>query len=584
MLTAGRIDEFNARRGQRVTLDFFAADLAGLSLAGVDLSGANLEKADLSGADLTGAILAKANLSGADLTGATLDRCVAIRARLREAYLGNARAADGEFSGADFAEADLTGFAAPKGRFAGARFKEAVLTNAVLADGDFTDARFADADLRGADFTGAKLPGAELARVNAVAARFVRADMQNARLGGAVLKNAHLAEANLTGADLSAADLTGADLTAANLDRTDLFDVVADAETLRAAKLPAGVAETPVAAPSGDAGVELHFEEPSVATSGNATAALWDNADADDVFTLRCIVSTSPKAVKAGSHALAIPVDQVLARGLLASSDGFHCILFLDRPAGVEMMVLAVERTGAFGPPRSVRLGYTPVVKPVLVPDDDGFLIFGIGRQGALSAHRFDGTALHELMRAPAGTYRGFCGRLDPVLLGKGGTVAAVRRDGIGKLQSAPTAYPGRLTSAAYRADGDLIALAWVGKTEKGVRFQVLGADAEASRVDVAADIGAIDLRAFDDRWLLVYTRESATEADVTTPMAVWLPGGKPFALLDGPDRVDIEDIRILPGPAAQVGLVTLGEDLVVVDVGESSAKVRARFGEMSIR
>jgi hypothetical protein len=84
--------------------------------------------------------------------------------------------------------------------------------------------------------------------------------------------------------------------------------------------------------------------------------------------------------------------------------------------------------------------------------------------------------------------------------------------------------------------------------------------------------------------WLLVYTRESATEADVTTPMAVWLPGGTPFALLDGPDRVDIEDIRILPGPAAQVGLVTLGEDLVVVDVGESSAKVRARFGEMSIR
>ena len=67
LLTAGQIDEFNARRGQRVTLDFFAADLAGLALAGIDLSGANLEKADLSGADLTGAVLAKANLSGADL-------------------------------------------------------------------------------------------------------------------------------------------------------------------------------------------------------------------------------------------------------------------------------------------------------------------------------------------------------------------------------------------------------------------------------------------------------------------------------------------------------------------------------------
>ncbi len=582
LLTAGRIDEFNARRGQRVTLDFFAADFAGLKLEGADLSGANLEKADLSGADLTGAILAKANLSGADLTGATLDRCVAIRARLREAYLGNARAPGGEFSGADFSEADLSGFTSEGGRFAGARFKDAVLANAVLTGGDFTEARFANADLRGADFTGAKLATAELARVNAQGARFVKADLSGARLGGAVLKNAHLAEANLTGADLSAADLTGADLSRANLDRADLFDVQADTETLRAAKLPAGVAETPTVAATSDDGVELHFEDPSVALSGNACAALWDNADADDVFTLRCIVSTSPRNKRSGSHALVIPVDQVLARGLLPAPDGFHCALFLDRPAGVELMVLAVDRTGSFGAPRSVRLGYTPVVKPVLVPDEDGFLIYGIGRQGALSVHRFDGTTLHELMRAPAGTYRGFCGRLDPVLLGKGGTVAAVRRDGIGKLMSAPTSYPGRLTSAAYRAEGEQVALAWVGKAEKGVRFQVLGVDAEATRVDLPSEIGALDLRAFDDRWLLVYTRESATEKDVTLPMGVWLPGGKPFALLEGDDRVDIEDIRILPGKAPQVAMVTLGEDLVVVEVGASGATVRARFGDMA--
>lgn len=579
LLTAGRVDEFNARRGQRVTLDFFAADLAGLSLAGVDLSGANLEKADLSGSDLTGAVLAKANLSGADLTGATLDDCIAVKARFREAYLGDAKASGAELSGADFSEADLSGFSAPNGRFGGARFKDAVLANAVLTGGDFREARFANADLRGADLSGASLASAELARANATGARFVKADLAGGRLGGAVLKHAHLAGANLTGADLSAADLTGADLTGANLDRADLFDVVADPDTLRAARLPAGVADTPTLAVGGDEGIELHFEDPAVAASGDATAVLWDNADDEDVFTLRCLVARSPRPVTGGSHALAIPVDQVLARGLLPAADGFWCVLFLDRPAGVEMMVLAVGTSGAFGPPKSVRLGYTPVVKPVLVPEEDGFLIYGIGRQGALSVHRWDGTTLHELMRAPAGTYRGFCGRLDPVLLGKGGTVAAVRRDGIGKLLSAPTSYPGRLTAAAWRADTEQIALAWVGKAEKGIRFQVLGVDAEPARVDVASDIGAVDLRAVDDRWLLVYTREAPTENDVTLPMAVWLPGGKPFALLSGDDAVDIEDVRILPGSEARVAMVTLGEDLVVVDVGEGTAKVRARFG-----
>jgi hypothetical protein len=219
----------------------------------------------------------------------------------------------------------------------------------------------------------------------------------------------------------------------------------------------------------------------------------------------------------------------------------------------------------------------------VLVPDGEGFLIYGIGRQGALSVHRFDGTVLHELMRAPAGTYRGFCGRLDPILLGKGGTVAAVRKDGIGRLMSAPTGYPGRLTSAAYRAEGEQIALAWAGKGEKGLRFQALGVDTEATRLDIKSDIGAMDLRSVGDRWLLVYTREATDDTDITHPMAVWMPGGKPFPLLDGPDRIDIEDVRLVPGDKPRVAMLTLGEDLVVVEVGAESATVVARFGDLVI-
>ena len=297
-------------------------------------------------------------------------------------------------------------------------------------------------------------------------------------------------------------------------------------------------------------------------------------------MTLRFLVSASAAPVRHGAAVIAVPVDQVLARGLLATPTGFSLVLFLERPAGVELMVLPADRAGAVGAPKSVRLGYTPVVKPVLVPDEDGFLLFGIGRQGALSAHRFDGTTLIERMRAPANTYRGFCGRLDPVLLGKGGTVAAVAADGIGRLLTAPTSYPGRLTSAA--CSDDQVALAWAGKNEKGFRFQRLGVDTEPARVDVASEIGALDLRGYGDRWLVVYTREAATETGVTAPMAVWLPGGKPFPLLGDDDLVDIEDIRILPGSRPSVALVTFGEDLLVVDVGSDNGKVRARLGELA--
>ncbi len=580
LLTSGRIDDFNAKRGQRVTLDFFAADFAGLALAGADLSGANLEKADLSGADLTGAVLAKANLCGADLTGARLDRCVAIRAKLREAYLGGATAEGAEFSGADFCEADLTGFSAPKARFAGARFKDSVLTNGVFTEGEFSEARFANADLRGADFTGAQLATAELPRVNAAGARFVRANLTGARLAGAVMSGAYLAGADLTGADLTGADLMGAELTGANLDRADLSDVQVEPETLRAAKLPAAIVE-PVGEGVGPTTTEdYHFEDPSVAVHGEAVAVFWENADSEETFTLRAVLSSPSSPFCGASHTLAIPVDQVLARGLLAAPSGFWCVVFVDRPAGVDLLAIPLDARVGFGTPCTVRLGYTPVVKPVLVPDEDGFLIYGIGRQGALSVHRFDGTTLVELMRAPAGTYRGFCGRLDPILLGKGGTVAAVRRDGIGRLMSAPAGYPGRLTASAYRGDSEQVALAWAGKGEKGLRFQVLGTETECVRIDPKAEVGAVDLRAVGDRWLLVYTRESAGEDEVTLPMAVWLPGGKPFPLLSGDERIDIEDVRLIPGSVARVAMLTLGEDLLVAEIGSDDARVLARFGE----
>lgn len=572
LLQAESVDEFNAKRGQRVTLDLFAADLAGLNLAGVDLSNANLEKADLSGSDLSGANLARANLSGADLTGANLTGCVAIRARMREAYLGQAKLVDGEFAGADLSEADLSEVDATNGRFAGARLKEAVLANAVLVGADLNEARLANADLRGANLTGAKLAQAELSRVNASGAKMEGADLKGARFAGAALRNCHLARADLSGADLSGADLTGSDLTGANLERADLFEVQSDEGTFAGAKLPAGFAATGDAAPS--APVPLHFDEPAVAVSGDRVAALWENPEEEDTLRLRAVVHTLGKAFDGASHPLAIAADQVIARMAVPVAKGFACVLFVDRPAGVEMVVMDLDPATGFGPPRSIRLGYTPVVKPVIVPEDDTFLVFGIGRQGALSVHRLEEAGLTELMRAPAHTYRGFCGRMDPVLLGKGGTVAAVRADGIGKLLTAPAGYPGRVTAAAYRADGEQVALAWSVKGERGFRFQVLGVDTESVRVDTVAEVGALDLLAVDDRWLALYTRE----ADRTSAMAVWLPGGKPFPVFAG----DVEDARFalgLPGRRPVAALVTDDEALALVEIGADTARVLGKLG-----
>lgn len=568
LLQSGRIDEFNARRGQRVTLDLFAADLANLSLEGVDLNGANLEKADLTGADLTAAALAKANLAEADLTGATLDRVVAIKARLKDAYLGEVRAVEGEFGGADLGGADMTGIHAPRARFGAARLRGAILAKGTLPGANFSEARLIEADLRGAELRDAVLREADLSKANLEGTCLEGADLTRARLAGANLKFAKLTGARLTGADLSGADLTGAELDEAELTGADLTDARLDVESH-------GLVDVPL--PRAHAPVELHFDEPAVAAVDGAWAVLWEHADEDETLSLMTLTSASedPKPIP-------VNAEQVVARGLVPHGGAFAVVLFVEKPGGVDLVVHPLGRDGGIGAPRSCRLGYTPVVKPVFVAEGDGILIYGIGRQGALSAHRWSEAGLEEVMRAPAGTYRGFCGRLDPVLLGKGGTVAPVRRDGIGKLQTAPQGYPGRLVAAACGED-DRIALAWAVKGEKGLRVARPGVDVEPLRIDAAAEVGALDLLAVGERWLVVWTREPSSDRDLVLPYAAWFDAGeisKPFPLLGGDDADDVEDVRVVAGGARPtVAVVTLAGPMLVVEVGGTRPEVVCRFG-----
>jgi uncharacterized protein YjbI with pentapeptide repeats len=576
LLLAQNVEEFNGRRGQRVTLDLFAADLANLSLPAVDLSGANLEKADFSSSDLTGANLSKATLVGADFTGARLTRVVAIKSRLREAYLGGADLAHAELSGADLSEADLSTANLNDARLAGARLREVSARHASLDRADLSEAKLTAADFREADFVDATLRGADLSRATLDGASLEGADLTGARLTGASLKGARLYNTKLNGADLSTADLTGA-LTdeTTDFEGADLTDAVLDlalAERLRAGPPPVVAGH--------EAATELHFDEPSVAQAHGYVAALWFNVEDGETEVLRLAVRPLREKGEAGAAELPVSAAQVVARQVVPSPTGFRVVLLVDKPGGMDVTVFDVSTTGVPGPGRTMRLGYAPTTLPVIVGDGDGVLIYGIGR-GMLSVHRWSPEGLVERLRAPASTYRGFCDRLNPVVLGKGGTVTAVEDQGIGRLVTAPAGFPGRLQAACALRE-DLIALAWITREEKGVRLQRLGLDTEPLRLDAKHPVGSVDVRAAAGGWWVAWMREPVADRDVPMPMAMFLPASgepqAPMAILGTSELEDLEDLRFVAGEGAPIlAAVALDESLLVLEITPKGGRVLLR-------
>lgn len=566
LLQAGKVEEFNQTRTSRAALEFYAVDLSGRPLRGVDLTGANLEKADLSGCDLSDAVLVRANLSGADLTGAVLDRVHAAKARMREAYLGEARILDGDLADADLTEADLTGFVGDRSRFVGARFKGAVMSGAHLRQADLTDARLPDADLRHADLEGAILRGAELHRADLVGAKLDGADLTSARLAQARLKGASLRGALLVEADLTQADLTQADLTDADLSRADLTETRADEAVLAAARTPEPVL------PVDDPDVELHFDDPVLAAIPGATAVLWDNPDAEERLVVRVMVCPDGEAAQGVSRALPVDAEQVLERTLLPAGDAFLAVFLVERSRGPEVVTIPVGRDGQVGAPRAVALGYEAAVKPVFTAEGGAVMVYGLARAGGVYVHRVDAGGVSERLRAPAGSWRGFCGRQDPILLGKGGVIAGVRPDRVGALHSAPQGYPGRLLAAAWDPTTEAVTLAWAGRDEEGFRVSTLGK--ESARLDAASDVGSLDLLVWGGRPVVAWTREG----EPNEAWACWFPEGRPFRL--PPARFPgLEEVRAVAGGAApRFALSGLDDELFVTEARATSGEVVARF------
>lgn len=580
LLTNGDVEKFNAARDRKGMVDLFAADLAGLSLQGVDLSGVNLQKADLTGTDLTGAILAKADLSGADLTGAVLHGITGLRSRWKEAYLGEADLSEADLQGADLSDADLSDAKAPSARLAGARLKGVTGTRLGLHGADLSEARLSGADLTGADLSAAVLREADLARANLTRARLAGADLSKARLANAALRDADLTGANLSNADLTAADLSHATVVQADFSRADLTEAVLEGVDLNTAVLTYTELETgaPGEAELGDL-VPLQIEDPSLAISGEHVGVLWENDEAGR-SRLRLLVGPLDKPHDGRALEVPVPTEAVLSRALVPTPDGFAVVVIVERPGGLVASVADVSREGRMGQLRSLKLDYTPAVRPVVRGDASGVLIYGISREGpGLLVHRVDGDKLTPVHRSPMATVRGFAGSLYPVVLSKGGILLHLKPDGPGQPMRAPGAFPGRTCAATPMGTG--LVLAWLEENQGGFRLAFVkpGEAPDEMRLLPKYAIGALDMAEGNGRVWLAFTREDPRGRAPSVALALRLPEGEPIQLLAEP-KLDVDEVRFCQGGAVPtVAISTLTGGLRVVALEAGGPKLRWKIG-----
>jgi uncharacterized protein YjbI with pentapeptide repeats len=597
LLEAGRVEEFNATRGQRSAPDLFAVDLSGKDLRGVDFSGANLEKADLSGADLRGSVLARANFSGADLTGARLDDVVAIKSRWTEAWLEKAGLGKADLTGSDMVGAVLNQADACGAVFRGVRLKNAELHEAKLANADFrevkasgadftgadlSEADFVDARFKGADFTGAKLAGANFSGAQGAGVIMTNADMRGVCMARANLTEANFGGAQLQGADLTRADLAsaafvGADLEGTNLHEARLDDAEISPEQLKQAlRDDASCGEQP-------APTELCIGDVLAAIHGDHVAVLWENDAPSDSLSLCVSVFTARQKKARKIKVLPVPAELILARGLVSVSAGFVVVTLVERPSGVVIGFTEVGLDGELGTNSVHALEYNLAVSPVVVASESAVLVYGLSRRGpGLFVHRYENGTMERVHAEEAPTARGFVGSHPPVVVTKGGLLMPATEEGLSDPVSSPGSFPGRCAVAVKLANG--LGLAWLETEQSGIQWS-LGEEAtlRTGCVDHEVEVSSMDLLSIEDgphgsEMLVAYTRESDGEM---SPMGVWgcrLPGGAPFKILVD-SKVDVDHVQFVSGGEVPTLLCqTLDEELVVITVQGEAGKTQVRF------
>ena len=587
LLEAGKVDEFNAKRGVRRPPDLFAADLSNKNLREADLSGANLEKADLSGSDLTGALLEKCNLAGADLTGAVMKDVRGIKVRCKEAWFEDVSLEGADFTGGDFQGAVFNGVKGAganfnSGRLSGCEFKDADLTGADLsearlANADFTrcqldTALLLQAKMGGTEFTLASLKDADL-----TGARGSGAKLNHANLSGAILREADLTEADFGGARLERADLTRADLARASLAGAILNDAVfvhARLDEVELTEEQKGVIITE-SADVEEVAADIVFEELQIDAVEGTVGMTWENETASGAIRLCAAVFGPGGNVEEGHVTLPVPIEMVLAHGMAATSEGYVALCFLERPSGMTLMASEISPMGDLGSTRSLEFDYRPAVTPVIVSDGDGVLIYGLSRRGpTLFVHRYSSAGLERLWGEPCPTARGFVGASPPLLVTKGGTMQPIGREGLGRPVSCPDGFPGRHAGCCPGDDGNLV-VAWLSSGGKGLFTAELvpGERPEVDHLINKVEVAQLEVVQTEEGPMAVYTSEQAGEMSAVACYGMLLPFGKPFPILEDENQ-DVE--RVFPF-MTETGLLvacqTMDDKVVLVKVNGQKAK-----------
>ncbi len=76
LLREEKVDEFNAQRASKVTIDFNNCDFRGLDLRGLNACGINFSNCYFRAADLRGIDFSQADLNGASIASAQISGCL----------------------------------------------------------------------------------------------------------------------------------------------------------------------------------------------------------------------------------------------------------------------------------------------------------------------------------------------------------------------------------------------------------------------------------------------------------------------------------------------------------------------------
>jgi hypothetical protein len=204
----------------------------------------------------------------------------------------------------------------------------------------------------------------------------------------------------------------------------------------------------------------------------------------------------------------------------------------LERPGGTTVNLCPIASDGTIGKSRSVKLGYSPVVRPVLRYIDGHHYLFGISRQGpTVVTHLVDEDGLKLVFSKTMPTARGFVGGTLPYVLSKGGVLLELGPNGLGEPMRAPPDFPGRVCVACPIEGG--VALSWIPSGARGFRFAIArpGVTPEVIQVLPKEEVGALDAVGDGDGAWVAFTREPTEPGEQTGAWVARLPDGKPQRL-----------------------------------------------------